>query len=130
MPGCRCRRSIFHHQRSIAMKACLRLLILLMLGGYTNADLHQAQLCEEVAKILFDQSSIDRLVSERDARAAHAVTTRVTLRKVAGGAAQHSVACIFESSGVKSADQLALTVVSSDREGDLSAARMAELRAT
>ncbi len=107
------------------MKIVIQLLLLVLLAGCGDVDLHQAELCGEVAKILFGDEGIDRVASVRDPAVAHGVITSVVMRKPS---ATHRVACTFESSGPKSADQLALSVVSSDVEGQLGDARLAELR--
>src|SRR3982074_2300486 len=91
---------------------------LLALGGCSTVDLNQAELCEEVARILFAGNRIDRLVTATDERAAHAFITAVSLSK-AGGTAQRRVSCGFQSSGPKSEDQMELAVVSSDVDGRL-----------
>jgi branched-chain amino acid transport system permease protein len=106
------------------------LLSLLPLGGCSTVDLNQAELCEEVARILFAGDRIDRLVSATDESVAHAVITAVSLSKASGAAAQHRVSCGFQSSGPKSEDQMELAVVSSDVDGRLSEERLAGLRST
>jgi len=111
------------------MKAVIRLLLLLTLAGCGDVDLHQAELCGEVAGILFADGAIGRVTSVRDPEVAHGVVTTVTMRDTGRDTGvTHRVACSFESSGPKSADQLALAVVASDVEGRLSDARLAELR--
>jgi branched-chain amino acid transport system permease protein len=107
------------------MKFALQILLLVVLAGCGDVDLHQAELCGEVARILFADGAIGRVASERDPAVAHGVLTSVAMR---GSGVTHRVACTFESSGPKSADQLALAVVASDVEGRLSEARLAELR--
>jgi branched-chain amino acid transport system permease protein len=107
------------------MKTVIQILLLVVLAGCGDVDLHQAELCGEVARILFADGAIDRLASVRDPAVAHGVVTTVAMR---GSGMTRRVACAFESSGPKSADQLALTVVSSDVEGRLSEARLADLR--
>jgi branched-chain amino acid transport system permease protein len=105
------------------------LLFLLALAGCGRIDLHQAELCEEVARVLFAESRIERVASERDAGVAHGVVTSATLREANGGATQHRIHCGFASSGPKSEDQLALAAVASDVGGQLDAAALDELRA-
>jgi branched-chain amino acid transport system permease protein len=109
------------------MKHVIQLLLLVFLAGCGDVDIHQAELCGEVAKILFTDGQIGRVASERDRAVAHGVITSVTMRE---SGVTHRAVCTFESSGPKSADQLALTVVSSDIEGQLSDARLADLRQT
>jgi len=106
------------------MKVLVQLLVAVLLVGCGDVDLRQAELCGEVARILFTDGEIGRMASERDRAVLHGVVTSVVMR---GSGVSHRVACIFESSGPKSADQLALTVVSSDIEGQLSEARLVEL---
>lgn len=98
------------------MKTLFRLLVLLTLAGCGNADLHQATLCEEVAKLLFADDTIDNLTNATDASAAHGVITTAAMRQPG---VSHRVACTFESSGPKSEDQMALSAVTSDVEGRL-----------
>src|SRR5438477_4504864 len=107
------------------MKVLIQILLLVTLAGCGEVDIHQAELCGEVARILFADGQIVRLTSERDQTVAHGVVTSAAMRD---GRVTHRVTCTFESSSPKSADQLALTVVSSDVEGRLSAARLADLR--
>ncbi len=91
-------------------------------------DLSQAELCEEVAKILFAGNRIDRFVTATDGSVAHGVITTVAVGEAGGAAAQHRVSCGFQSSGPKSEDQMELAVVSSDVDGRLSEERLAGLR--
>jgi branched-chain amino acid transport system permease protein len=107
------------------MKFVIQILLLVILAGCGDADLHQAELCGEVARILFADGAVGRLTSERDPAVAHGVVTAVAMRD---SGVTHRVACAFESSGPKSADQLALAAVSSDAEGRLSEARLGDLR--
>ena len=106
----------------------LALILLVLFTGCSPADLRQSAVCEEVARLLFTGSRIDRLASATDASATHAIATAVTLRGADGGAVRHSVGCVFESTGPKSADQLALATVTTDVEGKLSEARLDALR--
>ena len=79
-----------------------RILILLVslatLFGCSTVDLNQAALCEEVAKILFAGSDVDKLASATDPTAAHAVVTSIALRVANGADIRHRVSCGFESS--------------------------------
>src|SRR5690242_3302418 len=109
---------------ALGMKVLVQLLVAVLLVGCGDVDLRQAELCGEVAKILFTDGEIGRMASERDRAVLHGVVTSVVMR---GSGVSHRVACTFESSGPKSADQLALTLVSSDVEGQLSEARLVEL---
>jgi branched-chain amino acid transport system permease protein len=111
--------------RCSAVKTIVSLLLLVLLGGCSDADIRQAELCGEVARILFTDGQIGRVTSARDPSVPHGVVTSVVMRD---SAVAHRVACTFESSGPKSADQLALTVIATDVEGRLSEARLAELR--
>jgi branched-chain amino acid transport system permease protein len=111
------------------MRTLAALLVsLVALGSCSTVDLNQAELCEEVAKILFAGSRIDRLASATDESAAHGVITAISLREASGAVAQHRVSCGFQSSGPKSEDQMELAVVSSDGDGRLSEERLAGLR--
>src|ERR1700730_12026270 len=112
---------------SADMKHVTQLLLLVFLAGCGDVDIYQAELCGEVAKILFTDGQIGRVANERDRAVAHGVIPSVTMRQ---SGVTHGAVCTFERSGPKSADQLALTVVSSDIEGRLSEARLADLRQT
>ncbi len=103
----------------------LRLFLFLTLTSCSHVDIHQAEVCEGVAKLLFAEGSIAGLSSATDASAAHAIVTTVRMRD---SGLRHRVGCSFESSGPKSADFLALTTVASDVEGSLDYSRLAELR--
>lgn len=101
-------------------------LLVLTLGGCNDVDVRQAELCEEVAKILLADGGIAGFTSATDPTAVHGVIIDVAMKHPTPS---HRVTCGFESSGQKSADQLALSAVASDVEGRLSEARLGELRA-
>jgi branched-chain amino acid transport system permease protein len=101
----------------------LLLLALLCLSGCSSVDLHQATVCEEAARILFAEATLDRLTTVPDRSVPHGVRTTVALHD----GARHELTCGFESSGPKSADQLALAKVASDVDGTLDDDRLTAL---
>jgi branched-chain amino acid transport system permease protein len=110
-------------------KILMVLVALTTLVSCNTVDLNQATLCEAVAEILFAENHDARLATATDPSADHAVITHLIPRQ-ASDTARHRVSCGFESSNAKSADLLSLTSVATDIEGQLSAARLAELRST
>ncbi|MFI4988979.1 MAG: hypothetical protein ACHQF3_16250, partial [Alphaproteobacteria bacterium] len=113
---------------SIPRKSALGLALLLAaLCGCGKLSRPQAELCQEVARVLFPADRIERLESEADAGYAHGIVTHVTLEGAAGALEQHQVGCRFAGAPF-SRDQLELTQVSSDLEGRLSDVHMAALR--
>src|SRR5579883_3394099 len=114
---------------ALARIALVLILPLLALTGCQFVDVRQAGLCEETARIVFDEGSITRLSSATDRSVLHGVVTTVAVRDAAGAVASHSLVCTYGSSGPQSADQLALVKVTRDGER-LDDAAMAALRAS
>jgi hypothetical protein len=100
------------------------LLLPLFLIGCSFVDLHQAELCEAAAGILFADDGIAVLTTVTDRSVPHGVVTAVAMLD----GTRHTVVCTFTSANVKSADFLALSDVAIDRAGALDAAALAALR--
>src|SRR5215469_12817221 len=91
------------------------LLLPLLLFACSFVDLHQAELCEAAAGILFSDDGIASLTTVTDRSVPHGVVTAVAMLD----SRRHTISCTFTSANAKSADFLALGDVAIDRSGAL-----------